>query len=368
MDKSSAKAVFHRSEEQYCFTQNSGHAYRLGGKLNLELKQIFPRVRFPVARVAMHNRTPVKNQMDKPENPALFVLKHPLGFLLLALKGFQKNQGMLLAGAIAYYALLSVVPFLILTVIVLSHLVKRGELLVTLARYLEWLVPSQSAALLIDLKHFLENGAIIGVVLLFTLLFFSSLGFSVLEKSMAIIFSHRRTVQKRHFLVSALLPYCLVVFTGASLLAITIISISLETMALISLDFMKWQWSLGNLSIVLLYLLGVSTEIIIFSVIYYFIPAGRTSLLHAVIGGMFTASSWEAIRHLLVWYFATMSNAGVVYGSLTTAVIALFSMEIIATLLLLGAQIIAEYEQIEKKQFAKRTDLCTLLNSFRVVP
>lgn len=38
--------------------------------------------------------------------------------------------------------------------------------------------------------------------------------------------------------------------------------------------------------------------------------------------------------------------------SLTTAVIALFSMEIIATLLLLGAQVISEYERLEQKPLA----------------
>ena len=42
-----------------------------------------------------------------------------------------------------------------------------------------------------------------------------------------------------------------------------------------------------------------------------------------------------------------MSSASVVYGSLTTAVIALFSMEIIATLLLLGAQFISQYERLD---------------------
>jgi uncharacterized BrkB/YihY/UPF0761 family membrane protein len=36
-----------------------------------------------------------------------------------------------------------------------------------------------------------------------------------------------------------------------------------------------------------------------------------------------------------------------VYGSLTTAIIVLLSMEVAATLLLLGAQVIAEYERIE---------------------
>lgn len=278
---------------------------------------------------------------------ALLVLKHPLAFVLQTLKGFHENQGILLAGAIAYYALLSIVPFLILTVIALSHLVDQGELLDTLGRYLEWLVPSQSAALLIDLNHFLVNGKVIGVVLLLTLVFFSSLAFSVLEKSMSVIFSHRGTVRKRHFLISALLPYCLVFFLATGLLFLTLVSISLEAMGLMSIGFMAWHWSLGGLSKVLLYLLGLSAETAILSAIYYFVPIGRTVWQHALIGGFFTASLWEIIRHLLVWYFATMSKASVVYGSLTTAVLALFSMEIIATLLLLGAQVISEYEQLD---------------------
>jgi uncharacterized BrkB/YihY/UPF0761 family membrane protein len=36
----------------------------------------------------------------------------------------------------------------------------------------------------------------------------------------------------------------------------------------------------------------------------------------------------------------------VVYGSLTTAIVVLLSLEIAATLLLLGAQVISEYERI----------------------
>jgi uncharacterized BrkB/YihY/UPF0761 family membrane protein len=36
-----------------------------------------------------------------------------------------------------------------------------------------------------------------------------------------------------------------------------------------------------------------------------------------------------------------------VYGSLTTAIVVLLSLEVAATLLLLGAQVIAEYENIE---------------------
>lgn len=54
----------------------------------------------------------------------------------------------------------------------------------------------------------------------------------------------------------------------------------------------------------------------------------------------------EISRHMLVWYFATLSQVSVVYGSLTTAIAVLLSLDIAATLLLLGAQVISEYERI----------------------
>jgi len=80
-----------------------------------------------------------------PQAP--LVLKHPGAFALQILKGFRANQGLLLAGAVAYYALLSIVPLLILIVIALSHFVDQTELLHTLALYLEWIIPGQSKSI-----------------------------------------------------------------------------------------------------------------------------------------------------------------------------------------------------------------------------
>ena len=56
---------------------------------------------------------------------------------------------------------------------------------------------------------------------------------------------------------------------------------------------------------------------------------------------------WEVTRHLLVWYYGTMSQVRIVYGSLTTAILVMLSVEIGAILLLLGAQVIAEYERLD---------------------
>jgi uncharacterized BrkB/YihY/UPF0761 family membrane protein len=77
-------------------------------------------------------------------------------------------------------------------------------------------------------------------------------------------------------------------------------------------------------------------------------PVGRLWWRHALVGGVTAALLWEITRRVLVWYFSSLSQVTVVYGSLTTAIVVLFSLEIAATLLLFGAQVISEYERIER--------------------
>ena len=274
------------------------------------------------------------------------VLKHPGAFALQTLKAFRANQGLLLAGAVAYYALLSIVPLLILTVIALSYVIDQAELLVTLGRYLEWLVPGQSQSIVAELTNFLDHRGVIGWVLLATMIFFSSLAFTVLENAMSVIFIHRVAIRKRHFLVSALLPYCYILFLGLGVLLVTLVSGSLQAIGQESVDFLGYTWSLGGVSGVLLYLLGLGGEIFVLTSVYLVMPVGQLSLRHALIGGLTAALLWEITRHVLVWYFATLSQVGVVYGSLTTAIAVLLSLDLAATLLLLGAQVISEYERV----------------------
>jgi len=280
-------------------------------------------------------------------SPAVQVLTNPLAFALRVLKNFQAHRGFLLAGAIAYNALLSLIPLLILSVIVLSRLVSPTELLETLEHYLEWLVPSQSYAVLEELSRFLDQRIAIGSVLLATMLFFSSLTFSALNQAMAVIFGHREMADQRSSLLSLLLPYAFVALLGFGLLAVTLISISVQTLVPDSGVIFGRDWHLPGLSGNILRLLGLATEALMIAAIYHFLPVGRIALRYALVGGITATALWEIIRHVLVWYFNGLSNASVVYGSLTSAVIILFSLEIAATLLLFGAEVIAEYERLE---------------------
>ena len=277
------------------------------------------------------------------------VLTGPLRFTLVVLHNFRKNQGLLLAGAVAYYALLSLLPMIILLVLGLSYWVDQAELFVTLQRYLGWLVPSQAAAVLADVSGFIDNGVSIGVVLLGTLIFFSSLTFSILQKAMAQIFAHRQATEKRHALVAALLPYSLLLLAGLALFCITVLSVGIQSLSQESIPIFGAEWSLHRLSGPAFYGMGLAGEILILTLFYIVLPIGRTRIGHALLGAVVITLIWEIIRHVLVWYFATLSKASVVYGSLTTAVVVLFCIELAATLLLFGAQVISEYEQLESR-------------------
>jgi YihY family inner membrane protein len=296
------------------------------------------------------------------------VIKHPAAFALQVFLAFRANQGLLLAGAVAYYTLLSIVPLLILVVIALSHVVEQAALLDTLRRALEWIVPGQSTALVQELAAFLSNRTVVSWVLLCTMLFFSSLAFSVLESAISVIFLHRVKAQKRHFLVSLALPLGYIAFIALALFAATFVLANLVAFGQENINVFGVTVSLSGLSRATLYAIGVSVEILLISSIYYFMPVGRISLRHALIGGATAGLLWEVIRHGLVWYFTTLSQVNVVYGSLTTAIVVLLSFEIAATLLLVGAQVIAEYERVAAEVAGLPDSLRAVENTVTATP
>lgn len=284
--------------------------------------------------------------MRRPGSPQLrHVLAHPRDFALGVLRAFRANQGLLLAGAVAYYALLSIVPLLLLVLIALSHVVDLQLLLATLQRYLDWLVPGRAAALVADLAHFVEHREVVGWVLLAVMLFFSALAFTVLENAMSVIFVHRVAIRRRHALWSALLPFAYIGCLGLGLLVVSLVSGGLQAMGRTQLDWLGHRWSLDGLSGLLLYLTGVAGELALLTSLYMVMPVGRLRWSHALAGGVVATVLWELTRHVLVWYYARLSQVNLVYGSMATAIVVLLSLEFAATLLLLGAQVIAEFER-----------------------
>ena len=277
---------------------------------------------------------------------ARHVLDHPLRFAARVFASFRANQGFLLAGAVAYNTLLSIVPMFALILVLLSQFTDAPALLRTLHEYLSHVAPNQANALVAQIAVFMENWKVVGALGLVLLLFFSSLAFTVLENAMSVIFFHRVVVRRRHFLVSAIIPYCYILLLAAGMLLVNAVSGALAALDERVVTFLGRTWSLDGADAALIYLLGIAGEVILLTSLYLVMPVGRLALRHALIGGATAALLWEATRHLLVWYFSTLSMVNLVYGSFAAAIAVLLSLEAGAIILLLGAQVIAEYERI----------------------
>ncbi len=274
------------------------------------------------------------------------LFRHPLRFMLRAVSGFRRHQGLLLAGAVAYYNLLSIVPLFALLLVVLSHFIDQKMLLDTIAAQLDLIVPSRSAVLTVEITHFFDNRKVVGWVGVGVLLFFSSLAFTALENAMSVIFYHRVNIRRRHFLVSAIIPYLFILLLGLGILLVSVISGVLQKLDNRSLVLLGLRWSLDGTSGITLYFLGFLGLVMMLTALYLVLPVGRIPLRHAMLGGLIAAGLWELTRHVLVWYFATLSLVNVVYGSLATAVVLLLTFEVAAVILLFGAQLIAEIERL----------------------
>ena len=275
-----------------------------------------------------------------------YVIHNPYGFIKTVIAGFRANQGFLLASAVAYNTLLSILPMLALMLIVLSQLSDSQQLLDTTREYLDLVAPGRAEEVLAQIETFLRDWRLVGAVGLIILLFFSSLAFTILENAMSVIFFHRVAVRRRHFLISAIIPYGYIFFLALGLLLVSSVSGALHSLDEKTFTLFGQQWSFSGYITFIIYILGVLGEVLLLTSLYLVMPTGQLSVRHALIGGTTATMLWEITRHLLVWYFSTLSLVNIVYGTFGTVVIILLSLEAAALILLLGAQVISEYERL----------------------
>ena len=272
-------------------------------------------------------------------------LSKPFSFLLGILRDFKRNQGLLLSGAVAYYTLLSIVPMSILALIGLSHFTEEEQLFHTLSTYLEMIIPGYAATLTEQVRVFLEHRNVIGIIGFLAMLFFSSIAFTVLENAMSVIFFHRVRIKRRHFLISAIIPYVYILVLGLGILLVSFITGAIETLENRQLIIFGLRLSLEGTSGVALYILGIIGEVLLLTSLYLVMPVVRITFHRALIGGIAATILWEITRRVLVWYYSVISMVNLIYGSFATAVVALLSTEAVALILLLGGQVIAELER-----------------------
>lgn len=275
---------------------------------------------------------------------ARHVLSNPLPFVWQILLAFRRNQGFLLAAAVAYHSLLSIIPIIALTVIGLSQWLDPVLVLDAAKEFLDLVSPTQTEKMVTHLEAFIFNWKVIGIVGIATLIFFSAMAFSSLESALSRIFEGVSVEHQRKAWMSLLLPYAFVLLVGLAILSLTLLIALYETLSLSGSS--RWLPD----SKILMTFIGFIGEVGIFAAIYYVLPRVNVRLKHAVIGGVVAASLWEVVRRVVVWYVVNISAVNVIYGTISAVMVLVLSLEVATIILLLGAQVIREYGVLDINQ------------------
>ena len=258
---------------------------------------------------------------------------------------FLRNHGLLLTAAVAHNMMLSLIPLSAVLLVVFSNFVDETVLLTTITTEVSLIAPGFAPTLTEVLVGFLVSRKLIGWLGLGSLLLFSSLAFRVMEDSIAIIFHRPLQPLKRKFWVSALMPYLFIVIVTVGLGGITLVNAFIDAQDQRNFAFVGFDTLLHNHLSKLIYATGLLGLVLLFTLFYKIMPVTRISFRRALAGGLTATILWELVRHLLVSYYTNVSIVNVLYGSMATIIIVLLIMEVIALILLLGAQVIADLQR-----------------------
>ena len=264
------------------------------------------------------------------------------GFTWRVLRDFMRNRGLLLASAVGYNTLLSIVPLFAVVIVILSTVVAEPVLIQAIATPAEALLPGQGSAVTEAFSAFVERRSVIGVVGFLVLLFFSALAFRVLDDSIGILF-HRQRRRAPHPLRAFVLPLAYVAIISIGILAITFIMTAFDALPEQGVRVLGLAIA-PSTAVPIVKTLAFIGLVLLLSSFYVVMPRAGVRARRALAGGFVAAVLWEATRSFMTWYFANLSLVDVVYGSLGTVVVLLLGLEVASVILLLGAQTIAELE------------------------
>jgi membrane protein len=248
-----------------------------------------------------------------------------------------------LAAALAFYTILSLIPFLFLLISAAGYLLGSSEEGHRIAVvFFDRVFPQASASILKEVHGLSHRAEVLGWVGFLSMIWTASVIFSSLEYAMGVVF---RVEKRRNFFRSKLLALLMVpAFAGIFFLSflVTAFSGTAEKFDLSPLGVAVARS--GLLEFLVGYVFPYLILAAALTAIYKIIPNTSISFRHALAGGTSCAFLLEAVIHFLTWYFQRSQQYSL-YGSLERIVIVVVSAFYLSSVLLFCAEVVSAYRR-----------------------
>ncbi len=273
--------------------------------------------------------------------------------VVASVRAFLNHRGLTTSAALAFYFLLSLLPFLIflasaLALLPVQHLATR---MINLAAHF---VPEQTMpmvkSMLISTMH--TSNGLLSAGFIFAMVTASN-AFAVMAGLLNRIYEGE---ERQSFWKSRLEAiYVTIVVGGLAIVGLSAVLLGPSFASLLEIYFdishtfvIVWP--------VMRWLLVVSCVLASIEVLYFVGPNRRHSLRQQFPGSFFAVVIWIVSSELLGVYFRQFASLNAMYGTLTSFIVLMIWLQLIAVAILLGAELNVQIERQQKVESGNGSD------------
>jgi membrane protein len=264
-------------------------------------------------------------------------------------KKYSEDGGPLIAAAISFFVILSLIPLLLLAVWGLGRFLSSEQAFRHVVQYVGDYLPGlgDEGSLVGYLQDLVNSHGTIGWLGFAGLLWSGSQGFVVLEQAMNIAF---RVPERRNFLQIRLLSFGMILLSGGSLALSLAITSTVTTIRGYTLPVLGWKpgeipflWSV--VSAVVPVLLAVLS----FTVVYRVVPNAHMRWRSAAIAGLVAGVLWDLAKRVFTYYLARYAAYDQIYGPIGGIIGLVFWIYYSSVILVLGAELASVLQDVHPR-------------------
>lgn len=272
---------------------------------------------------------------------------------------FQEDEAAQLGAALAYYAVFSIFPLLLLLVASLGWVLRswgaaldvQEQILAAAAANTSPQLSQALGALLAGVKSEAGGATIVGLA---TLLLGASGVFQQLDVSFNRIWRVPRPAQTAGVLAGALRTIRMRLFAFSMVPAVgflLLVSMALSALARAPIELIAGLPVIGGAAGVALGLLiSLALNALVFTLLFKFLPDTVVYWRDVWLGALVTALLWELAKHLLAWYIGRAAQSYSAYGAVGTLLVVMAWIYLSSQIVYLGA----EFTEVYSRRYGSR--------------
>jgi membrane protein len=279
----------------------------------------------------------LKDKLNQAKNRVLSVKQ--IRVIVGTIEALGRDDASHLAAGVAYFAVLSLFPLLLAFISIAGIFLPSETVQQAIFEFMEQNLPIASEIIIENIEGIIASWGVVGIISLLALFWTSANMFSAiaiaLNRSCGVFERRPFYFRKPRDILLSLSAGFLFLFSGVLPTVVGLIPSAKLPL-------------IGSTTTVILTVIGASLSLLVFLVLYSFLPTHRNLWRHIWPGAILAAVSFEVLRYLFILFLSNFSNYQLVYGTISSAIVLMIWIYFSSIILLIGAEFNGQLKRLHE--------------------